>query len=182
MVTSSCLAWVTIFLVFRFVLAGWGGTDDDDTWPSAGASSSSDPGPPSTSGLPKSEAEVALHMVAAWDEELCLALQDEEIETKFALDEIAPDPLAIPVPFGVTAARPVQPQEDDLDGGGLDWLELVRDRRRLRCRTSSPSSPSSPSFQVPPLLRRDVRRTCLDLRVNKLLLRPPLQATVIRPP
>ena len=31
MVTSSCLAWVTIFLVFRFVLAGWGGTDDDDT-------------------------------------------------------------------------------------------------------------------------------------------------------
>ena len=148
MVTSSCLAWVTFFLVFRFGLAGWGGTDDDDTWPSAGASSSSDPGPPSRQGQSKTEAEVALHMLAAWDEELCLALQDEEIGTKFVLDEVAPDPLAIPVPFGVTAARPVGPQEDDLDGDGLDWLELVRDRRRLRCRTSSPSSPSDTSFQA----------------------------------
>eukprot|EP00439_Symbiodinium_sp_Y106_P016623 s4525_g2.t1 len=139
--------WTLLYLGSVWLASGgWGEEDGEDEWAcgsTASASHSWEPGaatalPPSSTT--SSSQEVMMHMASAWDEELCLYLQEEEIAGAEGEVGTGPEPSLLPLPFAVSSGvrwsqdEPSSSSSDMVSDPSLDWLDVVRDRRRLRQR------------------------------------------------
>eukprot|EP00439_Symbiodinium_sp_Y106_P006079 s1494_g1.t1 len=138
-------------------LGGWGGEEDDDTWqPSSSSSSSQAPLVPRPGPSP---VDVMTHMAIAWDEEVCLCLQEEEIAQATRGDLCGPEPEILPWPFsnksfagkGVNSSC-WSSSSTSLDVEPPDWLAGLQDHRVLRRgqgRMSSSTSSPNPATTCP---------------------------------
>ena len=101
------------------------------------------------------------YMAAAWDDEVCAALQQQELddlEDEYLGDilRMAPHSSLLPVPFASSGAslavvdepasstQPPSSSSTSSAPAQHDWLEEVMDRRQLRARALSSSRPSVP--------------------------------------
>ena len=89
----------------------------------------------------------------AWDEEISLALQEQEISTLADDIQPGPEPSVLPLPMwaGPEKQEKLKETSNETDGetpqrsslGPDDWWEAVRDKRQLRRGRERPSSSSS---------------------------------------